>query len=68
MTPQPENSFDRLTDAVSRRRLTPDELKGFGRVLPAALPAVRPVFKVQAPSREEGRKGWSVVIGLKGEF
>lgn len=68
MTPQPASRFNRLADAVSRRRLTPDELKGFGRVLPAAPPAVRPFFKVQAPSREEGRKGWSILIGLKGLF
>lgn len=47
--------------------LTPDELKGFG---PARKPgrAVKPYIRVHGPDKEDGPKGWTLEIGVKGTF
>lgn len=49
------------------RPLTPDELKGFG---PGKNPevTVRPHIRILGPDNEDGPKGFTIEIGVKGTF
>lgn len=49
------------------RPLTPDELKGFG---PANKPraTVRPHIRISGPDKEDGPKGFTIEVGVKGVF
>ena len=49
------------------RPLTPDELKGFG---PGKNPevTVRPHIRIFGPGNEDGPKGFTIEIGVKGTF
>lgn len=49
------------------RPLTPDELKGFG---PARKPGAtkRPYVRISGPDKEDGPKGFTIEVGVKGTF
>lgn len=49
------------------RPLTPDELKGFG---PARKPGAtkRPYIRISGPDKEDGPKGFTIEVGVKGTF
>jgi hypothetical protein len=49
------------------RPLTPDELKGFG---PTKKPSatVRPYVRISGPDKEDGPKGFTITVGVKGTF
>lgn len=49
------------------RPLTPDELKGFGSVRRPER-TVRPYIRVSGPDKENGPKGYTVMVGVKGSF
>lgn len=49
--------------------LTSEELKGFGKFSPKPKRRkVYPFIKVSMPSKEDGPKGKTVMIGIKGTF
>lgn len=47
--------------------LTPDELKGFGPARKPGAP-VRPYVSISGPDKEDGPKGFTVEVGVKGTF
>lgn len=49
------------------RPLTPVELKGFG---PTKKPSVtvRPYVRISGPDKEDGPKGFTITVGVKGTF
>lgn len=49
------------------RPLTPGELKGFGPVKKRGE-TVRPHIRVSGPDKEEGPKGFTIEVGIKGTF
>lgn len=69
LSPRPSGdcSLEEAVRTVVSRPLSPGELKGFGkpgRKPPRAFPFV----KVSGPSAEDGPKGYTVFIGVKGRF
>lgn len=59
--------IDKATLWNRRRPLTPDELKGFGPVRrPGAT--VRPHIHISGPDKEDGPKGFTIEVGVKGVF
>lgn len=49
--------------------LTAKELKGFGKLRPKPRQRkVYPFIKVSMPSKEDGPKGKTVMVGIKGTF
>ena len=61
------DALNRAVEEVMSRKLTKEELKGFGREKPK-MPDVYPFVKVAFPSKEDGPKGYSVTVGVKGTF
>ena len=61
------SSIDGATLWYRGRPLTPDELKGFGH---AKNPedTVRPYIRVSGPDKEDGPKGTTIEVGVKGAF
>lgn len=51
----------------SERPLSQDELSGFGRVK-RKWPSKYPFIKMSMPDKEDGPKGVSVILGVKGKF
>lgn len=49
------------------RPLTPDELKGFGPVKKSEV-SVRPHIRISGPDKEDGPKGLTIEVGVKGKF
>lgn len=47
--------------------LTPDELNGFGSAKDPG-PTVRPHIRISGPDGEDGPKGFTIEIGVKGTF
>lgn len=47
--------------------LSPEELSGFGKAKPK-LPTKYPFIKISPPDKEDGPKGVSVLVGVKGTF
>ena len=47
--------------------LSAEELTGFGRAKPS-LPSTYPFINISMPNKEDGPKGKSIEIGIKGTF
>lgn len=63
------NALDKAMAMNRSKPLTEKELKGFGKFPPKPKPRrVYPFIKVTMPSKEDGPKGKTVMIGIKGTF
>lgn len=50
-----------------KKPLAPDELKGFGPARKPEAP-VRPYVSISGPDKEDGPKGFTIEVGVKGTF
>lgn len=62
-----QTELDKVVNEVMSKPITEEELKGFGRQKSKPRDT-RPYFKFKCPSREDGPKGYSIEIGIKGKF